>query len=184
MGSGPASGAVGWRVIALWLDRERGVVSQELSTRTVDPGDDRYLEATWRAKERIHRQDEVLAQGRGFFVSQYRRSTVYLVLGPEPDRVAAFALVRRDGYLSLLGVTPEHRRRGLGSQLLDRAAADHDRITCHTRVTNEGAVSFYLDQGFVVEQQVNGYYRDGTDAYKLALGDDEGRLSELADLLE
>ncbi len=159
-------------------------MSQELSTRTVDRGDDRYLEATWRAKERIRRQDGVLAQGRGFFVSQYRRSTVYLVLGAEPDRVAAFALVRRDGYLSLLGVTPEHRRQGLGSQLIERAAADHDRVTCHTRMTNEGAVAFYLERGFVVEQQINGYYRDGTDAYKLALGDDGGRLDELADLLE
>lgn len=158
-------------------------MSEQLPTRTVEPAEDRYLEAAWRVKERIRQEDGVLAQGRGFFVTQYRRSTDYLVLAPDGDGVAAFAIVRPDGYLSLLGVAPGHRRQGLGTRLLDRAARDHDRITCHTRVTNESAVAFYLSQGFVVENRIDGYYRDGTDAYELALGERNSRLDRLAELL-
>lgn len=158
-------------------------MSEQLPIRTVGPSDDRHLEDAWRVKERIRREDGVLAQGRGFFVTQYRRSTVYVVLGSDADEVAAFGIVRPDGYLSLLGVAPDHRRQGLGSRLLERAAADHDRITCHTRVTNESAVGFYLSQGFVVENRIEGYYRDGTDAYELALGGRESRFGRLTDLL-
>lgn len=158
-------------------------MSEQLPIRVVGPSEDRHQEDAWRVKERIRREDGVLAQGRGFFVSQYRRSRVYLVVEPDADRVAAFAIVRPDGYLSLLGVAPEHRRQGLASRLIDHAADDHDRITCHTRVTNESAVGFYLSRGFVVENRIESYYRDGTDAYELALGGTDSRLERLADLL-
>lgn len=158
-------------------------MSEQLPIRTVGPSEDRHLEDAWRVKECIRREDGVLAQGRGFFVTQYRRSTDYLVLAPDSDRVAAFAIVRPDGYLSLLGVAPEHRRQGHGSRLIDRADDDHDRVTCHTRVTNESAVAFYLSQGFVVENRIESYYRDGTDAYELVLGGAGSRFDRLADLL-
>jgi len=160
-------------------------VSEQTPVRTIEPGEDRYLEAAWRVKERIRRREGVLAQGRNFFATQYRRSTVYLVLADEPDRIAAFAVVRPDGYMSVLGVAPEHRRRGLGSRLIDRIAADHDEVTCHTRVSNEEAVAFYTDWGFVAENRIQRYYRDGTDAYLLVL-DEEGTrtLDRLTELLE
>lgn len=82
--------------------------------------------------------------------------------------VAGFAIVRSDGYLSLLGVAPGYRRHGVGSRLLDRAVEDHATVTCHVRATNADAIGFYADRGFLVEERVRSYYRDGTDAYRLA----------------
>lgn len=159
-------------------------VSERLSERIVEPGADQHLEAAWKLKERIRRADGVLAQRQGFFDTQYRRSWDYLVLAPEPDRVAGFGVVRPDGYLSMLGVGPEYRRDGIGTRLVGRMAADHERITCHTRTSNDGAVGFYTDLGFTVDKRVENYYRDGDDAFLLAL--DEGSadlMDRLTDLL-
>jgi len=100
---------------------------------------------------------------------------------PSVGDVVGFAVVRADGYLSLLGVDPGHRRRGLGSRLLERVAADHPRVSCHVRTTNGGAIGFYADHGFLVRGTVEGYYRDGTAAYLLAR--DPDRADRLSDLL-
>lgn len=150
----------------------------------VPPGADDHVESAWTLKERIRERDGVLAQRRRFFTTQYLRSRDYLVQAPERDELAGFAVVRSDGYLSMLGVAPAFRRDGVGTRLVGRMADDHDRVTCHTRTGNEAAVSFYTDLGFTVEQRVEGYYRNGDDAYLLAL-DDGGvdLLDRLTDVL-
>lgn len=155
-------------------------MSQQLPERTVEPGDADYLESAWSLKERIREAEGILSQRREFFVTQYRRSRAYLILSDGPGKLAGFAVVRQDGYLSMLGVDPDHRREGVGTRLVGRMAADHDQVTCHTRTTNESAVGFYTDLGFAVEKRVENYYRDGDDAYLMAL--DEGSV-DLVDRL-
>lgn len=146
---------------------------------TVPPGSDEYAGAVWELKERIRRLEGLLDQRRPFFDAQYRQSSCYLAV--VAGDVVGFAVVRPDGYLSLLGVAPGHRRRGIGSRLLARAVDDHPALACHVRATNGDAVGFYAGHGFVVERRVPGYYRDGTDAYLLAR--DPERAGRLGDLL-
>lgn len=158
--------------------------------RTVPPGSDERAESVWALKEQIRRLEGLLVQQRPFFDAQYRQSTCYLsvALGgglqgaagtledaessrsrspTAVDEVVGFALVTRDGYLSLLGVAPAFRRRGLGARLLAHATEDHDAMSCHVRATNGDALGFYADHGFVVDGRDERYYRDGTDAYRL-----------------
>jgi ribosomal protein S18 acetylase RimI-like enzyme len=142
-------------------------VSVEVQYRREEPGDVRHLQAAWTLKERIRREENVLRQDRSFFTDCYRRCYDYLCLDRDGTTLHAFAVVRADGYLSLLGVHPDVRRRGLGSQLLAQVTGDFDRVTCHTRVGNDAAVSFYLRNEFVVADLVPNYYRDGADAYEL-----------------
>jgi ribosomal protein S18 acetylase RimI-like enzyme len=148
------------------------LVSIEVEVRVVDPGDDAYSEATWDLKQRIRREEGVLKQRRGFFLSAYRRSRSYLcVAGGE---VIAFAVSRRDGYVLFLGVAPEHRGEGLGKGLIGRVADDYGTVTCHARGSNEAALGFYRHIGFEEVRHVKNYYEDGGDAYYLRLGDGEG----------
>jgi len=156
-------------------------VSETVSSVYVAPGDTDYRDATWRLKNRIHEADGVLDQSAHFFRFQYQRCGVYLRL--RDDAPIGFGVVRADGYLSLLGVHPDHRRRGIGKRIVDRIADDHDRISCHTRADNHSAVGFYTDLGFVVTDRVDGYYRDGTDAYRLEL-DDPTALDRILDVLD
>lgn len=151
----------------------------EVTEAVVPPGETDHVDAVWRLKEHIRDHDGALAQRRTFFRVQYRRCRNYLLFR-EGDLVG-FAVVRPDGYLSLLGVAPEWRRRGLATRLVERAVADHDRLTCHVRATNDDALAFYADRGFAVEGRTRGYYRDGTDAYRLV--HDPERAERLADLL-
>jgi len=152
-------------------------VSIEVEVRVVEPGEDAYAEETWRLKEEIRREGNVLKQRRGFFLSAYRRSKAYLcVAGGE---VIAFAVARRDGYILFLGVAPDHRGEGLAKGLIGRVADDYGTVTCHARGSNEDALGFYRHIGFEEVRHVTNYYEDGGDAYYLRLdGGDGARLIE------
>jgi ribosomal protein S18 acetylase RimI-like enzyme len=163
--------------------------------RTVPPGSDERAVAVWELKERIRRLEGLLDQRRAFFDATYRQSRCYLAVAVGDGRaavaegaahglteVAGFALVRPDGYLSLLGVAPARRRHGLGSRLLDRVVEDHPGVGCHVRATNDSALGFYLDRGFLVDGVESSYYRDGTDAYRLVR--DPERADGVADVVE
>ena len=156
--------------------------------RTIPPGETDYADAAWRLKEQIRRHDGALDQRRSSFLALYRRGRDYLTFAddsgssvdPDPDALLGFAVVRNDGYLSLLGVAPERRRTGVASRLLDRVLADHDCLTCHVKCTNREALAFYADRGFHVDGRRERYYHDGTDAYRLVHDPRQvGRLEEL-----
>lgn len=146
-------------------DQPAGPTADDLVAHTVEPTAATYGEAVWQLKERINREEGLLAQDPRFFAIQYRRSRSHLLL--DDGEVVAFAVVGTGGYLSLLGVAPAYRRRGLGSRLLERVLDDHARVHCHARVTNATALGFYAEHGFAIEDRIEGYYRDGTDAYLL-----------------
>jgi ribosomal protein S18 acetylase RimI-like enzyme len=157
----------------LWsAPRYRAVVSVNVDTRVVGPGDDEFVEDAWTLKERIREEEGVLKQRRGFFVDAYRRATVYVLVeeGIE-DELVAFAATRRDGYVLFLAVAPEYRGEGFGERLVAEVAEDHSSVTCHARTTNEDALAFYEHVGFERERRVDDYYEDRGDAYYLRLGD-------------
>ncbi len=75
----------------------------------------------------------------------------------EGDRLVGFAALRAEddlGYLSLLAVDPDYRRRGIASALMS-AAEDWcrrqglTRVLLDVRASNEGARSFYFTQNYV-----------------------------------
>jgi ribosomal protein S18 acetylase RimI-like enzyme len=156
-------------------------VSLNVEARTVGPGEDDLAEEAWRLKERIREGEDVLKQRRGFFLSAYRRSHVYLFL--EGSEVIGFAVARRDGYILFLGVAPEHRGEGLGERLVARVADEFGTVTCHARASNESALAFYRHIGFQEVRNIRGYYEDGGDAYYLKHGDSDRLLDRLSQFL-
>lgn len=142
--------------------------------RRIPPGDDAYLGRAWELKEQIRRTDGVLQQSRSYFVREYSQQTAYLLLSSNGrEGVVAFAVIHEDGYLSLFGVAPEHRRQGLGTRLVETLTEYYDTITLHTRARNEGTLEFYKQAGFTIQRCISDYYQDGTDAFSLRFEDDE-----------
>ncbi len=75
-------------------------------------------------------------------------------------------------HLSLLGVEPARRQRGLGAALLgwlEKCAltAGLERIHLEARADNPGAIAFYEEQGYRPIGTVAGYYRGTVDAIRL-----------------
>lgn len=160
-------------------------MSVKVETEIARPGDDSYVEAAWRLKERIRREEDVLKQRRGFFEDAYRRSTVYLLVSSEGEnpRLMGFAAVRRDGYILFLAVSPDFRGSGVGKRLVGRVVENYDSVTCHARATNEQAMGFYEHLGFEIERRIDNYYEDGGDAFYLRLGEDGGLGKKLSEFV-
>lgn len=79
----------------------------------------------------------------------------------------AIALPGTQTVLSELVVAPAHRRSGHGRALVTAVAGDADRVVATTPADNDAAVGFYRSLDFAVEERLEAYYGDGTDALRL-----------------
>jgi ribosomal-protein-alanine N-acetyltransferase len=91
-------------------------------------------------------------------------------------RIAGFAIMHFGddvAHLNLLAVSAEHRRQGLGRQLIDWLSisaieAGVFRINLELRETNAGARAFYQSLGFQSLDVVQGYYQGREPALRMS----------------
>lgn len=87
------------------------------------------------------------------------------------DGAVGYAVVfpARPANLVELVVAPEHRRQGYGRALVERAmaTAEATAIEVSTPVENDTARRFYASLGFEIDERIEGFYSDGTDALRL-----------------
>ena len=80
----------------------------------------------------------------------------------------------KKGHVVSVAVLNEHRNQGLGKALMLEGingviARKTDEIYLEVRVSNEAAVRMYERLGFQIKSRLRAYYRDGEDAYLMAL---------------
>ena len=80
----------------------------------------------------------------------------------------------KKGHVVSVAVIDEHRRKGFGSVLADEAIKGVKIIQCselylEVRCSNNDAVRLYEKLGFSIIQRLKVYYRDGEDAYVMAI---------------
>ena len=80
----------------------------------------------------------------------------------------------RKGHVVSIAVIDEHRRKGFGSVLVDEALKGVKIRQCselylEVRSSNTDAVKLYEKLGFSIIQRLKAYYRDGEDAYVMAI---------------
>jgi [ribosomal protein S18]-alanine N-acetyltransferase len=108
----------------------------------------------------------------------------HFISGPESSvlvarreqRIAAFAIMHFGddvAHLNLLAVAPEHRRQGLGSQLMNwltRTALEAGvfRINLEVRTHNDSARAFYSRLGFDQLGIIQGYYQGREAALRMS----------------
>ena len=99
-----------------------------------------------------------------------------VIVARREHRIAAFAIMHCDeesAHLNLLAVAPEHRRLGLGRQLMEwltstAIEAGIFRITLELRASNEAARIFYERLGFGQLGVVQGYYQGREAALRMS----------------
>jgi len=80
----------------------------------------------------------------------------------------------KKGHVVSIAVIDEHRRKGFGSVLVDEAVKgvktiQGSELYLEVRCSNNDAVKLYEKLGFSITQRLKAYYRDGEDAYVMAV---------------
>ncbi len=90
--------------------------------------------------------------------------TFWVYVGPTLDRkegqILGYILFTKEGHIISIAVHPQHRRKGIGKELLERAMITPNlkKVWAEVRRSNQGAQAFYLHMGFQVTGVVPNYY--------------------------
>ena len=92
-------------------------------------------------------------------------------------RIAGYAITcagRERAELASIAVDPAFRALGVGVALIEHTAAELRRRHVHhwclmVRTTNESAIRFYKQFGFIRTRTVRGYYENGGDGWRMSL---------------
>ena len=80
----------------------------------------------------------------------------------------------KKGHVVSIAVLDEYRRKGIANALVEESIngvklRNCDEFYLEVRCSNTAAVRLYEKLGFAIRQQLNSYYRDGEDAYLMAI---------------
>jgi ribosomal-protein-alanine N-acetyltransferase len=80
----------------------------------------------------------------------------------------------KKGHVVSVAVLDQHRGKGVGRALMLEGvngvvSRKSDEIYLEVRISNEPAVKMYEKLGFQIKSRLRTYYRDGEDAYLMAL---------------
>jgi ribosomal-protein-alanine N-acetyltransferase len=74
--------------------------------------------------------------------------------------ISGYIIFSQDGHIISVAVHPRHRRKGIGSQLLQRVMKTPHlkKLWAEVRRSNDGAQAFYSKMGFQITGVVPNYY--------------------------
>ena len=80
----------------------------------------------------------------------------------------------KKGHVVSIAVLEEYRKKGIGQALVEESVngiklKKCDEFYLEVRCSNNDAVRLYEKLGFAIRQKINTYYRDGEDAYLMAI---------------
>ena len=80
----------------------------------------------------------------------------------------------KKGHVVSVAVLDEHRKKGIGKALVEEAIKGVklkkcDELYLEVRCSNTEGVRLYEKLGFIIKQRLKAYYRDGEDAYLMAI---------------
>jgi ribosomal-protein-alanine N-acetyltransferase len=101
----------------------------------------------------------------GFLVGLHDHTLVGFLIGIKTTKNTARIL--------MLSVNNNNRKQGIGSTLLKKFLSEmknHEikQVELEMRTTNEGALKFYIKQGFILREKLQHFYQNGEDAYSMS----------------
>jgi len=90
--------------------------------------------------------------------------TFWVYVGPSQGlregQILGYIVFSKDGHIISIAVHPKHRRKGIATELLERAMKELPlkKLWAEVRRGNQGAQAFYLHMGFQITGVVPNYY--------------------------
>jgi len=80
--------------------------------------------------------------------------------GQKEEQILGYVIFSQDGHIISIAVLPQHRRKGIGTQLLQRVMKTPriKKVWAEVRRSNQGAQTFYFKMGFQTTDRVPNYY--------------------------
>jgi len=80
----------------------------------------------------------------------------------------------KKGHIVSIAVLEEHRKKGIGKALVEEAmhgakSKKCDELYLEVRSSNTSGVKLYENLDFIIKQRLKTYYRDGEDAFLMAI---------------
>lgn len=96
------------------------------------------------------------SEGRGLGAVE-RVNTIY---GQKEEKILGYVIFSQDGHVISIAVPPQHRRKGIGTQLLQKVMKTPHikKVWAEVRRSNQGAQAFYSKMGFQITDRVPNYY--------------------------
>jgi ribosomal-protein-alanine N-acetyltransferase len=123
-----------------------------------------------------------------FFESLLRELPEAFIVAEVDDKVIGYIMCKiefgfsnfrklgfvKKGHVVSVAILEQHRGRGIGKALMLEGingvlSRKSDEIYLEVRVSNSQAIRMYQRLGFQIKSRLRSYYRDGEDAYLMAL---------------
>jgi ribosomal-protein-alanine N-acetyltransferase len=80
--------------------------------------------------------------------------------GQKEEKILGYIIFSEDRHIISIAVHPQHRRKGIGARLLQRALKTprSNKVWAEVRKSNQGAQNFYFKMGFQITGMVPNYY--------------------------
>ena len=129
------------------------------------------LDEVWRLDQRCFVDGEAYSRDTFEYLLTASESVSYRAVTQGGTMVGFIVgLVEPDhtGHVTTIGVSPEHRRRGIARRLMDKVEDGFRRrsvrmVRLEVRSVNAGAQQLYRDLGYIVTQRLPRYYSNGGD---------------------
>jgi ribosomal-protein-alanine N-acetyltransferase len=80
--------------------------------------------------------------------------------GQKEEQILGYVVFSQDGHIISIAVLPQYRRKGIGTQLLQRVMKTPriKKVWAEVRRSNQGAQAFYSKMGFEITDRIPNYY--------------------------
>lgn len=148
------------------------VIPAPATTYEIRPLTDKQLKEVWKLNQRCFTNGESYPKATLNYLLTVSNTLSYRAVTPM-DEMAGFAFVTvQDGtaHLTTIGVSPEHRRRGIAQMLINHIEdalrkREISMISLEVRVSNFAAQNLYRQLDYAIMQRLDKYYTNGEDGF-------------------
>lgn len=149
------------------------VIPAPPTTYEIHPLTDKHLKEVLKLNLRCFRTGENYTKFTFNYLLNEPNCLSYRIVTAKGEMVGfVFVIVNQDGtgHVTTIGVTPEHRRRGLALKLLEHAEQALQKrgasiVMLEVRVSNRAAQDLYRERNYKTVQRLAKYYNNGEDGF-------------------